>query len=101
MAGVRDLIALTLHAFAEPAALDKIPVAPTSSDNQLHLSAVGSSLSTPKADGGASPASSMTSEQVSLADVDERVAASSAAASRTGKLLSGRKLSFTRAAKKK
>ena len=37
MAGVRDLIALTLQAFAEPATLDKIPVTLASSDQPMRF----------------------------------------------------------------
>lgn len=109
-AGVRDLCALVLQAFANKDVLDSLPVVPTAtSGSALHLSAVGG-LTTPKEQGGgASPASSMTSEQQSLADVDEGALgkgapSSSAADARksSSKLgIAGRKLSFTRNSKRK
>lgn len=98
--GVRDLIALTLQTFAEPAALDdarRFPVVVTSGgpSSSLHLGALGS-ISTPKVDGGGtSPASSQTSEQAALADVEP----ASAKAKRSN--LAGRALSFSRSSKKK
>ena len=89
---VRDLIALTLSGFADPASLDALPVVATSAASSLHLSAAGS-VSTR---GGDSPASSQTSEQPSLADVDETAAkpagAKLGAALKKGGLVS--KLSF-------
>ena len=73
-AGVRDLISLVLSVFADPPSLERMPVAPASAatgTSSLHLSAVGS-LNAPKVEGGgSSPASSMTSEQQSLADLEE------------------------------
>jgi len=111
-AGVRDLIALTLLVFTDVAQLERLPKAPTTSSS-LHLSAVGSHLISSKPEGGgASPASSMTSEQQSIADVeDARAPPSEGGASASGKArvsasglakiaATGRKLSFTRAAKK-
>ena len=68
---VRDLLALVLEAFKDPGSLDRVHVVPTSSNaSSLHLSAVGS-LSTPRGNGGESPASSITSEQPALADVED------------------------------
>ena len=99
--GERDLIKLALQAFANPSTLESMPVAPTSASSSLHLAAVGG-LTNPKAE-GVSPASSQTSEQQSLADVDERASAIGSASaalpkpSGSNKLAtSGRKLSFTR-----
>ena len=83
--------------------LDSYPVVPTAAtDSALHLSALGS---IPKLEGGgASPASSITSEQQSLADVEEHKhmpgASSGVSTDRKSKTMSlaaaGRKLSFAR-----
>ena len=115
----RDLIHLALIAFRSPAGLRAIPIAPATSMSALHLAAVGG-LSHPRVDGGASPASSMTSEQPSLPDVERAhqgvvvappgSAARPAAAAEPpkksggglfGAVVGGRKLSFGGKARKK
>lgn len=100
--GVRDLVYLVLQSFTEPSTLDRFPV--VAAGSSLQLSAIGS-ITTPKVEGGGnSPASSMTSEQQSLADVDESAKGGPSGSTTTAKkggVLSGRKLSFTRTSKKK
>ena len=111
---MRDLIALVLEAFKSPSSLDSLPVVPTSSESSsLHLSAIGREAlnTTATPGGGNSPASSITSEQQSLADVEEPAAVArpssnvGATKSKIGGAsalaAAGRKLSFTRAPKKK
>ena len=106
-AGVRDLVLLVLRAFTDSSALDQFPVVPTNAaSSSLHLSAIGSIMTPKEGGGGPSPASSITSEQQSLADVEESGtvgAASSSTLQRKSSSLAaaGRRLSFTRGAKKK
>jgi hypothetical protein len=100
--GVRDLIYLAAQVFGDPSALDRLTVAPSSSAT-LHLSAMGSITPAKPEGGGASPASSMTSEQQSLAEVDEAAKAGGAGPStsaRKSSSLVGRTLSFRSGSKK-
>jgi len=103
--GVRDLVALTLRCFANPASLQNVPIATPSASqaSALHLAAAGQITSSKHEGGGQSPASSATTEQQSLADVEERPgqlpsAAARAAPSSNNKVKS--KFSFSRASKK-
>ena len=105
--GVRDLISLVLQVFADPTSLERMPVAPTSGatgTSSLHLSAVGSLNQ--HVQGGTSPSSSITSEQPSLADVEE--GSSKTAGAGASKLkgaismaTAGKRLSFPVRSKKK
>ena len=64
---LRNLIALTTAVFREPSILHQMPIAPASTPALLHLSMTPQG-GTGNAD---SPASSVTSEQPSMADVHE------------------------------
>jgi len=102
--GERDLIKLALEVFAHPSEIDNMPNAPTSNNSSLHLAAAGS-ITSAKAD-FPDDASSITSEQQTMADVEEHGSSGAVGASSTapksslGKLTAGaRKLSFTRGKK--
>lgn len=85
--GTRDLIALTLMSFTDVASLERMPVLATSASS--HLSSIGSlALSAPQI----SPNSSRTSEQVSLADVDEAVRGAGTSDRRSRISAAGRKV---------
>jgi len=69
--GERDLIALALRAFADPSGIERMPVAPTSHNSALSLAAAGQ-ITGARPEGEDDMASSFTSEQQSLADVEEQ-----------------------------